>query len=185
MGGSSSSSSTSSQTTNNVDKRLVVDSGVGVSADNSVVNLTTNTLDGGAIANAFQFSGNALYNALGVSQSATNNAMGFAGNSLKNALDFSSETIDKTLENNSDVMRMSNDTIKLANANTSEGFSKLLDASESLFDRGERMIGKTQQTVADAYTLAQTTKAGTIDNKTIIVLAIAGAATVYAISRKG
>jgi hypothetical protein len=129
MGGSSSSASSSSQTTNNVDKRLVVDSGVGVTADNSTVNLSVQTTD--------------------------------------------AEIVSRAL-----------DTVDMNNATNQEGFSKLLDAADTLFQRGENLIGQTQQSVADAYTLAQTTKAGTIDNKTMIVLAIAGAATVYAINRK-
>lgn len=51
-GGSSSSNET---TTQNIDKRLVVDSGVGVSSDSSTVNVSA--LDGGAIASAFEFAG--------------------------------------------------------------------------------------------------------------------------------
>lgn len=56
MGGSSgsSSSSTTQTTTQQIDKRLVVDNGVGVSSDSSTVNV--NALDGGAIAGAFDFS---------------------------------------------------------------------------------------------------------------------------------
>lgn len=62
-----------------------------------------------------------------------------------------------------------------ANATNGEGFSKLLDA-------GERLIGTTQKHVADAYAVAQTTKAGAIDQKTMIVLAVvAGGA--FAISK--
>lgn len=46
-------SSTSATTTTSVDKRLVVDSGVGVSSDSSTVNVSA--LDGGAIKSAFDF----------------------------------------------------------------------------------------------------------------------------------
>lgn len=49
-GGSSSSNET---TTQNVDKRLVVDSGIGISSDSSSVNVTA--LDAGAITDAFEF----------------------------------------------------------------------------------------------------------------------------------
>lgn len=52
-GGGGGSSSSSSQTTTSTDKRLVVDSGVGVSSDSSTVNV--NALDGGSIAEAFKF----------------------------------------------------------------------------------------------------------------------------------
>lgn len=64
-----------------------------------------------------------------------------------------------------------------ADATNAEGFTKLLDA-------GERLIGTTQKHVADAYAVAQTTKAGAIDQKTMIVLAVvAGGA--FALSRRG
>lgn len=66
------------------------------------------------------------------------------------------------------------DSIDLANATQGEGFSRLIDAGESL-------IGQTQKHVADAYASATTEKAGTIDNKTLMILgvaAIAGAAIV-------
>lgn len=46
-GGGSSSSSSSSSSTTNIDKRLVVDNGVGVSSDSSTVNVSA--LDNGAV----------------------------------------------------------------------------------------------------------------------------------------
>lgn len=49
-GGSSSSNET---TTQNIDKRLVVDQGIGISSDQSTVNVTA--LDGGAITQVFEF----------------------------------------------------------------------------------------------------------------------------------
>lgn len=49
-GGSESSNET---TTQNIDKRLVVDSGIGISSDSSSVNVTA--LDAGAINEAFEF----------------------------------------------------------------------------------------------------------------------------------
>ncbi len=49
-GGSSSSNET---TTQNIDKRLVVDSGIGISSDSSTLHV--NALDGGAITEAFEF----------------------------------------------------------------------------------------------------------------------------------
>lgn len=143
-GGGGKSSSSSAQTTYNTDKRLAVgDGGLGISADNSDVGLTINTttMDGGAIAGAF---------------------------------DATKATVSRALQ-----------TVDLNNATNAEGFSKLLTTAEGLFNKGESLIGQTQQAVADAYTQAQTTKAGTIDNRTIIVLAVAGAAAVFALRRKG
>lgn len=59
------------------------------------------------------------------------------------------------------------------------GFTQLLEKSEGL-------IGQTQKLVADAYAQADANKSQTIDNRTIIVLALAAAAVlaVYAY-RKG
>lgn len=68
------------------------------------------------------------------------------------------------------------DTVDVANATNGDSFAKLLDASTKLFDGGKDLIGMTQKSVADAYAAAQTTKAGTIDNKTLIVLAVVGGA---------
>ena len=52
LGGGGGSSS-SSNTTNNADKRVAVDSGIGVSGDSNTIQV----LDGGAIKNAFDFAG--------------------------------------------------------------------------------------------------------------------------------
>lgn len=68
------------------------------------------------------------------------------------------------------------DSVDVANAGMSEGFERLLNAAGGLFDRGESLIGQTQKAVADAYGQAQNDARGTIDNRTMIVLAVAGAA---------
>jgi hypothetical protein len=75
-------------------------------------------------------------------------------------------------------------TVDMSNATLGEGFEGLLSAADNLFARGESLIGQTQKSVADAYGQAQTNKAGTIDNRTIIVLGVAGAVALYAINRK-
>lgn len=75
-------------------------------------------------------------------------------------------------------------TVDMSNATLGEGFEGLLAAADNLFNRGESLIGQTQKSVADAYGQAQTNKAGTIDNRTIIVLGVAGAVALYAINRK-
>lgn len=75
-------------------------------------------------------------------------------------------------------------TVDMSNATLGEGFEGLLAAADNLFTRGESLIGQTQKSVADAYGQAQTNKAGTIDNRTIIVLGVAGAVALYAINRK-
>lgn len=55
MGGKSNSSSSQSSTTNNIDKRLVVDGGVGVSSDSSTVHVTSTTLDAETVKAALDF----------------------------------------------------------------------------------------------------------------------------------
>lgn len=94
-----------------------------------------------------------------------------------------------------------------ANATNGHGFSRLLDetagmyggalkfasdsnsdfltAATKIFNDGQGLIGQTQKSVADAYTVAQTTKQGTIDNKTMIVFAVAGVAALFAFNVKG
>lgn len=139
---SSSSSSSSANTTENYDKRIAVDRGIGVSGDNNSISTqsTTNVLDGGAIKNAFNFSGDTVGRAF--------------------------------------------DSIERNNATLGEGYGALIEAADNLFNRGENLIGQTQKAVADAYGQAQNDKAGTIDNRTIIVLAAVGAVALFAFSRK-
>lgn len=120
-GGGGGGSSSSSSSTQNIDKRIAVgDGGLGVSADNSSVNV--NVTDGGIVS--------------------------------------------RTL----DTLDMS--------------YSKLLDTAASMFAQSEGLIGQTQKAVADAYGQAQNDKNGTIDNRTIVVLAVAGAAAIVLMSRK-
>jgi hypothetical protein len=125
--GGGGSSSSSAQTTNNVDKRLVVGDGLGVTADNSSVSV--NVTDGGIVSRALT-------------------------------------------------------TVELSNASLGEGYDKLIDTAAAMFDQSQGLIGQTQKSVADAYSQAQTNVSGTIDNKTITVLAIAGAAVAVAVLRK-
>lgn len=107
----------------------------------------------------------------GVNVTSTTNYLD--GGAIARAFGFADSAVGKTLA-----------TIDKQNAIHGEGFSALLDAAEGLWERGEKLIGQTQQHVADAYSQAQTDKAGTIDNRTIIVLAVAGAVVVYAMTRR-
>ena len=68
------------------------------------------------------------------------------------------------------------DSIDVNNATNAEGFTKLLDTAGSWFSQGQSLIGQTQKSVADAYAQAQTEAKGTIDNKTIMVIAVAAVA---------
>lgn len=76
------------------------------------------------------------------------------------------------------------DSVDSANAVAGDGFTQLLSAADKLFAKGESLIKTTQDSVSDAYLKAATEGKGTLDNKTIIVLAAVGAAAVY-FMRKG
>jgi hypothetical protein len=137
------------QYTTNVDQRVAVQDGIGISGDGNALALTTtyNVTDGGMVTRAL-------------------------------------DTVDKSNKTLADVFGRALDTVDAGQAIQGEGFSSLLDAAENLFDRGERMVGQTQDRIADAYSMAQTDAKGTIDNRTIVVLAIAAAVGLWAISRR-
>lgn len=82
QGGGGGSSSSATTDTKNIDKRLVVDAGTGVSADQSTV--TVNTLDAGAIAGALEFGAKALDGVTDLGE-----------NTSKYALDLSALSVDK------------------------------------------------------------------------------------------
>lgn len=75
-------------------------------------------------------------------------------------------------------------TVDLSNAIAGEGYSKLIDASRDLFTQSQGLIGQTQKSVADAWGQAQSEAKGSIDNRTITVLAVAGVAALFAFTRK-
>jgi hypothetical protein len=72
------------------------------------------------------------------------------------------------------------DTVNMSNSIAGDGYARLISATENMFNTSQGLIGQTQKSVADAYSIATTDKAGTIDNRTIIVLAVAGAAALFA-----
>lgn len=78
------------------------------------------------------------------------------------------------------------DSVDISSAANRQGFEALLDTGREMFNTTQGLIGQTQQSVADAYSMAQTDAKGTIDNRTIIVLALAGVAVVVLMAqRKG
>lgn len=87
------------------------------------------------------------------------------------------------------------DSVDRTNAINGQGFTSLLSSNDktlsgifslvnNTFNRGEALIGQTQQAVADAYSQAQANKQGTIDNRTMIVLAMAAVAGLFVITRR-
>lgn len=128
-GGGGSSSSTSS-TTQNTDKRIAVDTGVGISSDSSTV--TVNTLDSGIVTKAL-------------------------------------------------------DTVSAADATNGQGFTQLLGLADKLFTgAGDSLKASQATTLAQigALNTATNDAKGSVDQKTIIVLAVAGAAAAFAFARK-
>lgn len=128
-GGDSSSSSSTSSNTTNVDRRLVNESGIGISSDSSTINVQS--LDG--------------------------------------------KIVEKAL-----------DTVQVADAANSQGFTTLLGLADKLFTGAGQTLQTTQAaTLAQVGALNQASNdaRGTIDQKTLIIIAVAGAAA-YAYSRK-
>lgn len=131
---------------------------------------TTNNYDKRVVTqDGFGLSGDA--NNVALTTTTTNNVLD-AG-AIKGAFTFSTDTVGRAL-----------DSIDASNATLGDGYGALIEAADNLFDRGESLIGQTQKAVADAYGQAQADKNGTIDNRTIIVLAAVGAAAVFALRKR-
>jgi hypothetical protein len=131
---------------------------------------TTNNYDKRVVTNdGFGLSGDA--NQVELTTNNTTNVLD-AG-VIKEAFAFSGDTVGRAL-----------DSIDASNATLGDGYGALIEAADNLFNRGENLIGQTQKAVADAYGQAQADKNGTIDNRTIIVLAAVGAAAVFALRKK-
>lgn len=120
-----SSSSSSVATTNQaIDKRVAVESGIGISSDGSTVNI---------------------------------------------------QSID------ADLMKETMNVLGASDAVKGEGFARLLNLADKLFDRAGGMVERTQNTALeqlDTLNRAQNDARGSIDQKTLMVIAIAGAAMV-------
>lgn len=121
----------------------------------------------------------------------TNDGFGLSGDSNNVALTTTTTNnitdagiVKRGLDTVDDTITRALNSINVNNATNAEGFQSLLNAADSLWNRGEKLIGQTQQSVADAYRTAQTDAKGTIDNKTIIVLAVAGAAALTLATRR-
>jgi len=79
----------------------------------------------------------------------------------------------------SGIVQAALDTVKAADATNGEGFEGLLSLADKLFDKGGELVASSQNTALaqiEAINAASADKAGTIDQKTMIVLAVAGAA---------
>lgn len=111
------------------------------------------------------------------SDSSTINVQALDGDIVKNALDalISGKTVDAGSVNRA------LDTVSANNAIAGEGFSKLLNLAGDLFAGAGNVIEKNQDTALAqiaSINAAAADQKGTIDQKTIMVLAIAGAAAI-------
>lgn len=125
----------------------------------------------------------AVQDGIGLSNSSGNSVVITDGGSTAKALDATVATVREALGFSGDTVGRAFDSLEISSATLGDGYAKLIDAASEVFDRGEGLIGQTQKAVADAYSQAQTDKAGTIDNRTIIVLAVAGAAAAFFFTR--
>lgn len=126
-GGSSKSSSSTSTATTNIDRRLAVDTGgVGVSTDNSTVNITM--LDGGALEAA---------------QSAIDRAFALidAGDARQN------ESLDDLLKSASEVFMRGADIAETAMVQTKAAYDLLLDRGEQAAARESGQLDQRTITV--------------------------------------
>lgn len=154
-GSQSQSSSSTATTTQNTDKRQVVDNGVGVSSDSSTV--TVNVLDEGIVKAALD----TVSAADAVSGQGFTQLLGLA---------------DRLFVGAGEVSEVSG-----------RGFTQLLGLADKLFVGAGEVIGKTQDTALSQIGQVNSAKndaKGAIDQKTIVVLAIAGAAALV-LSKKG
>lgn len=86
-----------------------------------------------------------------------------------------------------DIVKKALDTVAASDATAGAGFTQLLGLADKLFTGAGAMIDKTQSaSIAQLETInaAQANAQGTIDQKTMIVLAVAAAGAVV-LSRKG
>lgn len=153
-GGSSSANTTDNY---NIDRRVATDSGsVGVSGDNN--SISVQSLDKDVAIKAIDTNASS-YNAL----------LGNTASILNNSTNVQAGNYGALLDTTNSIVK--------SNATS---LDKLIDSATSMFNTSEGLIGQTQKSVADAYSTAVSEKSGTIDNKTIVVLAVAGAVAAFA-----
>ncbi len=203
MGKSSSSSANSTSTlnmTSQTDNRLAVgDGGFGVTGSNNVATLTM--IDPGALkamesAQAEQRKAMDASIAAANSQAAAASAaasaqMAAAQQQQAQAAKTSSDAFGFATGANEDVFSFARTT----DASNKSSFSDLLSTSFDMFDRSYDVLenlteksytsaANTQELTAQAYQTATAEKSGSIDNKTIAIIAVAGAAA-FVLARKG
>ena len=175
-GGSSKSSSTTNTTV--TDKRMVVDGGWGITADGSTVGLSSTNNTSTSVSNSGNTSTSTYFKDTG---NTTNNITTIDAGVVKAALDFATgadavagDGYEKLLDTTKDV------TVSGSNA-----FNRVIDLADKLFSTSSGILGKTADATlaqVSALNTAQNDDKGAIDQKTIIVLGIAGAVALVAVS---
>lgn len=128
-----SSSSSTSSSTNNTDRRVVNDHGL-TSGDGSTINANVSNLDGGAIADAFDFAKAGSENAF----KSTQDAIGLANNTVAGAAALQKNAADGLLA----------------------GLGSLLDFARSTADNAKATSDNAQKNVAAAYSNVQEISSG-------------------------
>jgi hypothetical protein len=82
-----------------------------------------------------------------------------------------------------DIVNRAFDTVQISDAQNGEGFGKLLSLADKIISGGGELLTKGQDQVLQAAQSVQAEKAGSIDQKTIMILGVAAAAA-FAMSRR-
>lgn len=85
------------------------------------------------------------------------------------------------------IVQKALDTVSVADASNAQGFGQLLTLADKLFSGAGQALETSQATTlaqVGALTTAQNDARGSIDQKTMTILAVAGVAAVWAFNRK-
>lgn len=138
---------------------------------------TTNTsVDPGAL--------RAMESALMRNEAVTREAFKFADSANTEALDAARASVDRSIGAASSTLDKAFSFARDADVSARAGFDKLLNLGASMFDTSAKAVNKAQDMTAAAYSAATAEKAGALDNKTILILGLAGAAALVLVVRK-
>ena len=165
--------SDSTQQSNSYDNRVAVQDGVGLSSsDNNWINASrTNNYEA-----TTNYTSNTTSNVTVMDGGLIGRGLDTVDAAFKGMLSATSSTYDGALSSVNKTVGAALDSININNATNADSFTKLLDTAGDWFNKSQGLIGQTQKSVADAYAQAQTEAKGTIDNKTIMVIAVVAVA---------
>lgn len=195
-GGDSSSSSDVFNSVQNTDNRLAVSNGLGQTGSGNSLAITNTTTDPGAL-RAMELALLSNSKATEDAAKAQAEAARMASQASASAAASAASAGAATAASSERMLGRSLDFASTANGQNHDSFSALLGVGESMFKTNigtfEKLLSKqfdsvenTQALTAAAYQQATAEKAGSIDNKTIMVLGLAGAAALaFTMRRKG